>query len=278
MSLTSQLCPLPVRVIANCPLLRLFPCLVCMVWTMVTTKVRLPERKVRIEFDHRPRAGAPRTLLLLGALAGHAGRAVGPGQGRAQFTGGQPAHAGHVGGGALPVGVGVVGGPKCLGDAGRLGQVGLAERKPLVDVGRRPARGRGAGGAGAVEGGGAPGDVARAPVGGEMGVGAADACPCPSAERTPGMSRYAPIPPSTTTMPRKAGARWAGLRSMALATSSGAPGAARRDRADRNPHPVRLAAAGLPPPIRPGPAGGGGAADWPPPAAPAAGAAARAAA
>ena len=49
MSLTSQLCPLPVRVIANCPLLRLFPCLVCIVWTMVTTKVRLPEPKVRIE-------------------------------------------------------------------------------------------------------------------------------------------------------------------------------------------------------------------------------------
>ena len=30
-------------------MLRLVPCLVCIVWTMVTTKVRLPELKVRIE-------------------------------------------------------------------------------------------------------------------------------------------------------------------------------------------------------------------------------------
>ncbi len=49
MSLTSQLCPLPVRVIAYSPLFWLFPCLLWIVWTMVTTKVKLPDPKVRME-------------------------------------------------------------------------------------------------------------------------------------------------------------------------------------------------------------------------------------
>src|SRR6267142_41087 len=69
--------------------------------------------------------------------------------------------------------------------------------------------------AGAVEAAGMAGDVPRAPVAGTLGVGAA-AGTWPSAERTPGMSRYAPIPPRTTTMPRKATTRWAGLRSMTV--------------------------------------------------------------
>src|SRR5580704_13920927 len=72
------------------------------------------------------------------------------------------------------------------------------------------------GAAGAVEAGGTARDVPRAPVADAVGDGEAAAGPCPSAERTPGMSRYAPIPPRTTTMPRKASTRWAGLRSMAV--------------------------------------------------------------
>src|SRR5882724_7730496 len=70
--------------------------------------------------------------------------------------------------------------------------------------------------AGAVECAGAAGDVPRAPDAEVLGVAPADPCPCPTAERTPGMSRYAPMPPSTTTMPTKASTRWAGLRSMML--------------------------------------------------------------
>src|ERR1035438_1438082 len=69
--------------------------------------------------------------------------------------------------------------------------------------------------AGAVEATGAAGDAA-APPADAVGVGEADGCPWPSAERTPGISRYAPMPPSTTTMPKKASTRWAGLRSMSV--------------------------------------------------------------
>src|SRR5450631_2362130 len=71
-----------------------------------------------------------------------------------------------------------------------------------------------AGVTGAVEAAEVDGDVLAAPVAAALGVAAAGRCPCPSADRTPGMSRYAPIPPSTTTMPRNASTRWAGLRSM----------------------------------------------------------------
>src|SRR5580700_408921 len=39
--------------------------------------------------------------------------------------------------------------------------------------------------------------------------------PCPRAARTPGISRYAPVPPSSTTMTRKASTRWRGDRSIA---------------------------------------------------------------
>src|ERR1700728_1950198 len=70
--------------------------------------------------------------------------------------------------------------------------------------------------AGAVECAGAAAAVPRAPDADVLGVAPAAPCPCPTAERTPGMSRYAPMPPSTTTMPTKASTRWAGLRSMTL--------------------------------------------------------------
>src|SRR6266536_4540997 len=74
----------------------------------------------------------------------------------------------------------------------------------------------GGGVAGALEAAGVDGDVPAALVAGALGVAAAGRCPCPSAERTPGMRRYAPIPLSTTTMQRKASTRWAGLRSMTV--------------------------------------------------------------
>src|SRR6266702_665523 len=74
----------------------------------------------------------------------------------------------------------------------------------------------GTGVAGAVEAGGAAWDVARGRRAAALGGGAPGLCPCPSSERTPGMRRYAPIAPSTTTMPRKASTRWAGLRSMTV--------------------------------------------------------------
>jgi hypothetical protein len=52
----------------------------------------------------------------------------------------------------------------------------------LVDVGD-------AGVAGAVDGAEAAGDVSRRPDAEVLGVAPADPCPCPTAERTPGMSR-----------------------------------------------------------------------------------------
>src|ERR1700733_8427869 len=82
--------------------------------------------------------------------------------------------------------------------------------------GAGPAGAGDAGAAGAVEGAEAAGDVPWEPGDEILGVAPADPCPCPTAERTPGMSRYAPMPPSTTTMPTKASTRWAGLRSMTL--------------------------------------------------------------
>jgi hypothetical protein len=46
-----------------------------------------------------------------------------------------------------------------------------------------------AGVAGAVDGAEAAGDVSRRPDAEVLGVAPADPCPCPTAERTPGMSR-----------------------------------------------------------------------------------------
>src|SRR5580693_1172374 len=120
------------------------------------------------------------------------------------------------------------------------------------------------GAAGAVEAGGTARDVPRAPVAGAVGDGEAAAGPCPSAERTPGMSRYAPIPPRTTTMPRKASTRWAGLRSMTVRYFF-----RRTGRSQKGPGGLE-SAPGPPwsPPLGPGPAWPpreGGAADWPPP-------------
>src|SRR3984957_6544110 len=120
------------------------------------------------------------------------------------------------------------------------------------------------GAAGAVEAGETARDGPRAPVAGAVGDGEAAAGPCPSAERTPGMSRYAPIPPRTTTMPRKASTRWAGLRSMTVRYFF-----RRTGRSQKGPGGLE-SAPGPPwsPPLGPGPAWPpreGGAADWPPP-------------
>src|ERR1700722_8672527 len=103
------------------------------------------------------------------------------------------------------------------------------------------------GAAGAVEAGGTARDVPPAPVARAAGDGEAAAGPCPSAERTPGMSRYAPIPPRTTTMPRKASTRWAGLRSMAVRYFF-----RRTGRSQKGPGGLE-SAPGPAPPARPGP-------------------------